>query len=108
MSRPGPLFTAADLEPTAEELAKARARVAGRGWADTDLFAASALRVRMPALVLALTLPYGARSAARDLRHLAAVARACEEHFDALRDELDAQIAADDQAAPGRPSGGDC
>ncbi|KJE20349.1 hypothetical protein FF36_05323 [Frankia torreyi] len=107
MSTEEPLFTAAQLEPTAEELAKARARVAGRDRAGTHLIASSALCVHMPALIGALTMPYSVEFAARSIRALIAAARAVEERLDELDAELDARLAeldAQNSTATGRPS----
>ncbi|WP_055751333.1 hypothetical protein [Frankia sp. AvcI1] len=94
MNRIDPLFTADQIEPNAADTARARARVAGQDWRGTHLVASSALCVRMPGLMAALTMPGSVDIAAGHIRHLIAVARVCDERFTELQADLDAQMAA--------------
>lgn len=88
-----PLFTAADLEPSDEEMAKARGWVAGRDRAGTNMITALALRHSIDVLADSLTRPYGAEFAASQIRILIAAARAADERIDVLDAELDARLA---------------
>ncbi|WP_163548355.1 hypothetical protein [Candidatus Frankia nodulisporulans] len=92
-----PLFTAGQLEPSHDDMARARAHIAGLDREMVHMVASSAFRFRMPWLLSALTTASPeAAMAAGDLRWLIATGRACDERLAQLDAELDARIATAD------------